>query len=231
MGISLVATASIDGGSGNPSITHGLTIKGGDVILAGVHANLAANTVADNNGSTPFAFDDFGDNPDSARLYLFNRVCNGNEPSAFAFTLGSSARWSLLLRQYRGVDRAVWDVAPSASTRATGDSGTGLAVASAISILTPGACGVVWVADDFAPTTTVFNTVNNSYGNLVNESGQQCQASADKLGLSTGTTGTTTISTSGGTRATYVVYQVALKPAMAPPIEDRRVRFQPLLVR
>ena len=210
MAISLVAAVSTDAASGNISFTHGLTLLSGDVVIAFINVNGPGNTVTDNNGSTAFTAADNAANPDSASAYVFYRVCGGSEPSAYAFTLGSSDRSSISLRQYRGVDATVWDVAPAAGNRNTGN-GDSTAEAPAITIVTTGACGLVLMADDFTPTTTTYSSIDNSYGNVQAESGQEYQVTADKLGLSTGTTGITTV-TSSSTVA-WVAWQVALKPA------------------
>jgi len=50
MAISRVGTASADGSSTAVSVTHGLTILSGDVIVAGIHVN-GNPTVTDNNGA------------------------------------------------------------------------------------------------------------------------------------------------------------------------------------
>lgn len=222
MSISFIAAVSIDAGNGNVSITHGLTIAAGDVIIATVNANGAGNTVTDNNGSTPFTADHFTENPDSARYYVFSRVCGGSEPASYAFTLGSSARWSIVLRQYRGVDSSVWDVAPGAGTVNTSLGDTAVTVPD-ITILTDGACGLALAGDDYAPTTTTYTSNNAAYGNEQAESGQQFQVTMDKLGLSTGATGTFTITCSAF--VSYACYHVALKPGTAAIIEQEGFRF------
>lgn len=230
MSITPIAQVSQDAASGNISFTHGLTIVAGDVLVAFINVNGAGNTVADNNGATPFTEDDHAANPDSASAYIFRRVCGSSEPSAYAFTLGSSNRRSIQIRQYRGVDSSVWDVAPSASTRDTG-SGDTTAEAPSINIATAGACSLVFMADDFTPTTTTFSSINNSYGNVKSETGQQYQVGADKTGLSTGATGITTITSSAN--VAWIAWQVALKPAPDTSLiyNDRQLRFQPLIVR
>lgn len=210
MAISLVGTASNDGSTGTAvSVTHGLTIASGDVVIATVMANGAGNTVTDNNGSYPFNDDHYTANPESATFAVFSHMAGASEPSAYAFTLGSSNRWSVVVRVYRGVHSSIWDVAPSASTVATGTN-QATAVAPAITIVTGGACGLVLLGDDYAPTTTTYSSVGNGYSNAKSESGQQYQATADKLGLSVGATGTTAVTSSAN--VTYVIYQVALKP-------------------
>lgn len=213
MAISIIATVSADAGSGNPSITHGLTILSGDKLVAIVNANGASNTVTDNNGSTAFTNDDWGENLDSARTYIFSRVAGSSEPSSYNWTLGSSNRWSVIIQQTRGVDDAIWDVAPSAANRAIANDGDATAEAPAITIATSGAMGMVLMGDDLFPTTTTFSSVNNSYTNAVSEAGQQLSVIATKEGLSTGSTGVTTITCSAN--ISYVIWQVALKPATA----------------
>lgn len=213
MAISLIATASTNAATGNISFTHGLTIASGDVVLAFINVNGVGTTVTDNNGSTAFTEATHGDQPPagSAVMYIFQRVCGGSEPSAYAFTISVSGRWSIILRQYRGVDSSVWDVAPSASNIGTDDAGGTTSTCPAITILTSGACGIVAMGDDFNPTTTTFSSVNNSYANVKSQSGQQYAATADKLGLSTGTTGTTVITSSATIRT--VQWQMAIKPS------------------
>ena len=212
MAISLIATVSTDAGSGNVSITHGLTISSGDVIIASIHANGAGTTATDNNGSTPFTEATASNTPTSSRYTIAYRVCGASEPSSYAWTLSASNRWSVVLRQYRGVDSSVWDVAPAAGNLTTGNF-VATAVSASITIATSGACGLVFSCDDNTPTTTTFTSVNNSYANAKSESGQQYQATADRLGLSTGTLSATTITSSGN--VTYAMWQCALKPAAA----------------
>jgi hypothetical protein len=211
MTISLIATASTDAATGNVAITHGLTIAAGDVIIALVNGNGSGQTTTDNNGATPFTSADSAANPDSATAYVFYRVCGDGEPSTYNFTQGSSSRWSIILRQYRGVGSTVWDVAPAAANRAAASSAA-TAVAPAITIATTGAAGLVLMADDRYPTTTTYTSVDNSYGNAKSESGQQYTATVDRLDLSTGTTGTTTITSSA--YVSYVIWQCALKPIL-----------------
>ena len=220
MTISLITTASNDNNTGtSASVTHGFTISSGDVIIASVHANNAGNNATDNNGSTPFTLADGANTPTSSYMTLFSRVCGASEPSSYAFTI-SNARWSVVLRQYRGVDSSVWDVTPAAGNRTTGNF-VATAVSASITIVTDQACGLVWSCDDNTPTTTTYSSINNSYANVKSESGQQYQVTADRLGLSTGTLGATTITSSGN--VTYVMWQAALKPAAASSYTPRHL--------
>lgn len=69
------------------------------------------------------------------------------------------------------------------------------------------------MGDDFNPTTSTYSSIDNDYGNAAYEAGAQYQATADKLNLSTGATGDTTLTSSY--KVVYAIYQVALKPSAA----------------
>lgn len=224
MAITPIATASADAGSGNVSITHGLTIVAGDVLTAFINVNGTGNTATDNNGSTAFTETTHGDQPaaGSAVMYIFERVAGSSEPSSYAWTLGTSDRWSIVICQDRGVDSTIWDVAPSGANISTDDTGGTTSTCSAITIATSGALGRVAMGDDFNPTTTTFSSVNNSYTLSRSESGQQYIVVAEKAGLSTGSTGTTVITSSSTVRT--VQWQMALKPASA-TVEQEGFRF------
>jgi hypothetical protein len=216
MAISLVGTASADAGSGTAvSVTHGLTINSGDVVVAAVHSNGTANAVSDNNGAYAFTADTNGATPDSSTVYIFSRVAGGSEPSAYAFTLGASNRWAAIVRVYRGVDAAIWDVAPaSASKGTTSFEVTPAEITLPDITVAAGACGLVFAGDDFAPMASYFSAIGNSYGNEKQETEQQCLGSWDRLGLSAGAMGSTT-ATVANTNASSVGWQCSLKPAAA----------------
>jgi len=215
MAISEVGNASADAASGTAvSVTHGLTIAANDVIVATVHANGASTAVSDNNGAAAFTFDDYGSSADSARLYVFHRIAGASEPSAYAFTLSTSARWSIVVRVFRGVDTSsVWDVAPSGTQCQIEpyEGGVTACVSTDMTVATAGAAGLILISDDYAPTTNSFSDPTNGYGNEKEEAGQQVQATYTRLGLSTGAVGTVTVT--AASTAYPVIYHVALKPA------------------
>lgn len=225
MSISLIATASADGGSGNPAITHGLTFVSGDVVVATINANGASNTVTDNNGATALSPRDFIENPDSARFYVFDRVCTGSEPATLNFTLGTSARWSIVIRQYRGVDSSIWDVAPSGTTANTG-SGDLTGELASITTATNGAVALALLGDDFTPTITTFSSIDNGFGNVLSEAGQQFQTTADKAIATAGAVGTTTITCTTSATISWVGWLCALKPSSAATLEQEGFRWR-----
>lgn len=215
MSISFIAKASADGGSASTTadITHGLTLLSGDILIAALNIN-GTTTPTDNNGSTPFTDDHSTANPDTANFFIKHRVCGASEPAAYHWNLSPATRWCVVLRQYRGVDLVnIWDVAPSASSRSTA-ANQATAISPSLTILGGGSAALALMGDDFAPTTTTFTSIDNSFGNTGNESGQQYVSTADKLGLVPGSVGTTTITSSAN--VSYVFYLVSLRAALVP---------------
>lgn len=195
----------------------------GDVVVATINANGTSNTVTDNNGATSLTSRDFIDNPDSARYYVFDRVCTGSEPATLNFTLGTSARWSVVLRQYRGVDSSIWDVAPSGTTANTG-SGDLTGELASITTATNGAVALALLSDDFNPTVTTFSSIDNGFGNVLTEAGQQFQTTADKTITTAGAVGITTITCTTSATISWSGWLCALKPASA-TLEQEGFRF------
>ena len=102
------------GQSSSTSVTHGVNILRGDLILV-VHANNSSATCVDNNGSNALTLDATETfNSNGSRSTVFSRIARDNEPATFNFTLSSSQFFVLSLRIYRGVDPdQIYDVTPA----------------------------------------------------------------------------------------------------------------------
>ena len=90
----------------------------GDVVIVVVHGN-GQTTIADNNGSTPFAKDlnDYQPNASSGMtVSIFSRRIQSGDPSSYNFTLGTGDRWSAVAITFQNPDSsAIYDIAPSVS--------------------------------------------------------------------------------------------------------------------
>lgn len=182
------ATASIASGT-SLQITHGLTLQEDDVLLALVHWN-SSTAISNSGGDMTLEFGE--ENPTAAGSYQswFSRVCTGSDPSSFTFTNATSARANVILLQFRNVDTAnIWDVAPSASTRSTVESGT----SNTTPTLDVSAAGNMAIAAFFADNDGItFRGYDQSYIDEVEHgSGQGLAAvvrSYDRAGNKTGVT-------------------------------------------
>lgn len=81
------------------SITHGLSINSGDLLVVSIHNNTSA-TLSDNNGSYPFTEND-EDGLTSSNRALYWRIAGSSEPATYHWTLTASQRWAIIIIQLR----------------------------------------------------------------------------------------------------------------------------------
>jgi len=214
--ISNTGSNTASGTGTTASITHGLTINSGDVVVAVIHANSGAQ-ITDNNGATPFVEtfeEDTAATAADGRYMFAYRVSAGSEPSSYSWTLDASVTWTIIVRVFSGVDTSsVWDVAPAVGTR-TGSSEDGTtATAPSVTINTAGAMGLVWVLTD---GTVTYSDPTNSYAGEVEKGGVgSSQVSYSRTFVGTGLSGTTAVTIN--TSQDWVAFQIALKSGVNAP--------------
>jgi hypothetical protein len=159
--ISYIGGNSASGDSAAPSITHGLTIEAGDVLIVTMGVDTNSITIDDDNGANPFDEDwDGAPGTHTFRQYVGSRVAGASEPSSYQWTLGASEGWCLMIQQFRGVDNAdIYDVPPSAATEADGSSST--ATTPAMTTSADGSEGICLFSADSASVN--WSAYTNSY--------------------------------------------------------------------
>ena len=209
-GISETGSATNTGPGSPASITHGLTINAGDVIVAMIQGNDFPIDFTDNNGANAFTEQFEEQNGGGSSSYaIYYRVAGASEPASYSWNLSSSVAWSGQIRVFSGVDTAsVWDVAPSVSTRASAGSGT-TATAPTMTTSTDGAMGIIAFFSDSLET---FSNPTNGYGTEV-EPGGRAQASYIRTWASAGATGASSADLSLSND--WLAHQFALKPAVS----------------
>jgi hypothetical protein len=114
------------------SVTHGLTISSGDLVLAIVHANGVSTGVTDNNGGYAFT-EEVESGGTSFTRAVYWRIAGSSEPASYAWTLATSQRWAAIVFVFSpqsGTSIAAdpFDVAPLTVTDSGGvDIGTATA--------------------------------------------------------------------------------------------------------
>lgn len=212
--ITEVAQTSAQDGTGSTaiSVTHGFTLSANDVVIAIIHTNTAGNNVTDNNGADAFTLQSELEGSGGNVIGVWYRVMDGTEGSTFDFTADVSQRWSITVRQLRGVDTAnVFDVAPSSTNRTNHGSSPATAQAAGITTNTNNALAMaVWFGD--SNLGSAFSGYTLSYANEV-EAGGQNTASVT-LAISTAGAITGPTATYSGA-ATVDSWHFAIKPASA----------------
>lgn len=111
---------TLQAGSTAASVTAPTGTAAGDVVICIVAANGTATTMADNNGSTPFTKDLSEETEVSHTVSVFSRRIVTGDPSTYAFTLGSSQRWSVVAVTFKDPDPStIYDVLPSVGKNAS----------------------------------------------------------------------------------------------------------------
>ena len=216
MAITLVGSHTSRGDTGTAiSDTHGLTILTDDVIVCIVHANLDTNTITDNNAPNGMTkvLEDGGANTNFWAIFA-RRAPDNSEPASYAFTLGSSDRWKVQTRVYRGVHvSSMWDVQPLAANYDWAASGT-TATAPTITTTYDGSMVIAAFFNDHTDDYT-WSGVTNGFGNELEGGGNteaMSTASYDKVQTTAGAVGATaaTLSVSDD----WLAIQFALRPAV-----------------
>lgn len=107
----------------------------GKAVVIVVHAN-TQTTITDNNGSTAFTKDsnigDYKPNTTAGHtVALFKRILQAGDPSTFNFTLGASARWSVVALLVTNPNTTTfYDIAPSTSNASNRDDSTAATISA-----------------------------------------------------------------------------------------------------
>ncbi|MDO8521176.1 MAG: Ig-like domain-containing protein, partial [bacterium] len=213
--ITEVGAGATNSGTGTAvSVTHGMPILANDVVVAFIHANNTGNIITNTNGSTPFTQAIQENTADTSRYAIFTRVAGGSELASYAWTLATSANWTIIVRVFRGVDTsALWDVAPSAATRTLQCCVSGsTAVAPSLSINTANALGIAYFFSDSSAGLS-FSVPTNGYGSEVERTSPTPQATYTRVWSATGPTGSTS-ATMSAANDDQGGHQFSLRPAV-----------------
>ena len=196
MAITETGAASTGGTGTNASITHGLTINSGDVIIVTLHANNNP-TRTDNNGANSFT-DDFADQGANAShsYTIFSRVAGASEPASYSFTLGSSERWSIVIRVFEGVHPTIYDVAPAAGNKYVRNTDPSPAVDAITTTYDRSYAFFLVISDN---ETNTYTGPTNGYGDSVARTSNQVQDTYIKFIATAGSTGTAEVVSANNT--------------------------------
>lgn len=196
------------------SITHGITIKENDVIIAYIHANGSGNTITDNNGSYPFTDSLQENSADSSRYSIQYRVAGSSEPATYNWTTATSRAWSVIIRVFRNIDTtSVWDVAPSASTK---NSGTGTTATAPSITVSSKSMGLILSLSDTSGQT--YSNPTNGYASKVSHTNRSI-VMYTRTWESSGATGTTQVTQNSND---WLIHQVSLKVKASSGDDDLR---------
>lgn len=113
MSVRSSSTATNLAGSTAVSVARPTGTVTGDVVIVVVSANGQTTSITDNNGSTPFTEDLVEITQVSMTVSIFSRRIQASDPATYAFTLGSSQRWTVHAVTFQDPHATViYDVTP-----------------------------------------------------------------------------------------------------------------------
>ena len=205
-----------------PSITHGLTLADGDVLVALISNINGTELDAQNMTSTSSRFTraeyammgPVGTYTGAMSIWARYVTTASGEDASYAWAAASSS-WSLHIFQFSGVDAAIWDVTPAAGNTKTGAAVDGTTLtAPDITIIGNGAMGLL-LAAAVTSAASQLSAPTNSYGNGIYYTSGRCQGMARRAGLSTGAVGASSMTIAAADD--YGICQCALKYAGVAP--------------
>ncbi len=183
---SYVGGSADSGNSSSASVTHGLTINSGDLVVAYLCLDGTADATADDAGWTEAHSANATDETDRHKLYW--REAGGSEPSSYSWDLGSSRRWQAHVRVYRGSGPPTVDLAANGADSPGNDDTVRCKAIDSRSV-SAGAVSVVFGGKDNrnasaeAYTAVLGNDLNPlaGWGNVLGDTANQAAGSCDKI--------------------------------------------------
>lgn len=102
-------------------------------------------------------------------LAIYHRTIGGSEPASYAYTLSASNRWAMTAFLLRGVDAAIYDVAPAASSNVAVPGGS--VVSNGITTLSDNAWSIACGSMD--DSTGAWNSIGGSWVEIAKVNAQQ----------------------------------------------------------
>ena len=197
MAFSYTGGANLYGDSSSGTITHGLTINEGDLVVAYVNSNNTGAVAVDAGGA--LFLDVLNENVagQTCRQAVFWKVANGSEPSSYRFTFGGSAEYQIIIKVFTSSTDAEVDAAANSAVDAT-DSQDMVIEAIDGEVISDNAVSIVFAGKDNRGTGGTWATADNSYTGVLGDTDEADAAGAHRI-YTTGTTfsGSVTITDPG----------------------------------
>lgn len=194
MAWSFVGNAGNDGNNNSPSVTHGLSINSGDLVVAFVHSNddnSNITAVQGTGGAWTAERDDVGVVDETNTYAIFSKEANSSEPATFTFGTTNSANWSVLVYVARPGAGESWelDVAGGQVVDSTNEP----YVIDGITVSDDAIAFAFLGQDNRSSVSADFDfSVDNSYVGVLEQAGQQFAIGAYRIFSTGGATGDVT---------------------------------------
>lgn len=186
MAFSFVGGAINSANASSASITHGLTINSGHLVVAYINRNDAI-TISNDAGGTAWT-EAMQETPPSetAKHALFWKIAGGSEPATYSWTLNGTDLYQAHLRVFSSTSDAVVDAAASTDIRSSSEAPF---IADAIdgAVISDDAVSLIFAGMDRDGGSFTVDTADNSYVSALGSDDSRYAGSAHRI-YTTGTT-------------------------------------------
>ena len=180
MAFSYTGGARSGGDSGTGSITHGLTINEGDLVVAYVNSNDVGAVSADAGGAVFNEALDETPSGQTARHALYWKIAGASEPSSYGFTFGDSAQYQILVKVFTSVTSAAIDATANAVVDASSSQNM---VIEAIDseVISDNALSIIFAGKDNRGAGGTWASADNSYTGVIGQTDDQDAVGAHRI--------------------------------------------------
>lgn len=180
MAFTYVGGAANNGQGTSATVTHGLSISAGDLVVAYINRNDDLPVENDAGGS---AWTEAGDkNPagETARHALFWKIAGASEPASYSWSLNGNDLYQVILKVFSSDTDAVVD---SPAVLTDSHAGAGFMVVEAIdgAVISDGAVSLVFGGKDNRDPSGTWLTADNGYIGVLGQSASQDTAGAHRI--------------------------------------------------
>lgn len=172
--------ATNGGTATSASITHGLTINSGDLVVAYINCN---NTGAISNDAGGAAWTNpINEVPstETSRHAFFWKVAGSSEPATYTWTLPASTQYRVIVKVFTSATDAVQDTAAVTTKDASPVSNLVCEATNGITVADD-SLSVVFGGKDNRNPADAYTTANNSYTGVVGDAADQSAGGAHRI--------------------------------------------------
>lgn len=175
--------ATARGNAINASLTHGLTINAGDLVVAYVNRNSTNSISADAGGVAWTEALNAAVTSETARHAFYWKIAGSSEPASYGWTFGTADHFQIILKVFTSTTTPLVD-APIIVNRQASTSVNMVCGAANGQTISANAVSLIFGGKDTRSAGGIWATVDNSYTGVLGETDNQDTAGAHRIYLS-----------------------------------------------
>lgn len=206
MAINYTGGVQVGSSAGVASVTHGMTINAGDLVIAYINCN-HEGAIANDAGGTAWQ-NPINEVPsgETTRQALFWKIAGSEEPASYDWTLPAAASFRAIVKVFTSSTSLIVDTA-AVSGYSSGSSPSLICNAIDGQVIADGALSIVFGGKDNRAGYDHFTAADNSYTGVIGYSGSQTTGGAHRI-YTTGETFSGSVTLSGPTGPSDATFSI-----------------------